>query len=118
MKEYTNLVMDDVLKATWYVLEDPQVPGEHLILESLGQKLSTIWFSQEEARAFMEKTPSTAGMQVGKLEGYVLKETYLIALGRLGVNQIVVGYQPGMLQAQVMPREKALERLSLLAREG
>jgi len=110
--------MDDLLKATWYVLEDPQVAGEHLVLESLGQRLSTIWLSQDEARAFMEKTPTAAGMQVGKLEGYALKETYLVALGRLGVNQIVVGYQPGMFQAQVIPREKALERLSLLAWEG
>lgn len=110
--------MDSILKAAWYVLEDPQTPGEHLVLESLGQKLSAIWLSLEEARAFLEKTPGAAGMQVGKLEGYVLKEAYLTALGQLGVAQIVVGYQPGMFQAQVMPREKALERLNRLAREG
>ncbi|PZA08229.1 MULTISPECIES: DUF3234 domain-containing protein [unclassified Meiothermus] len=110
--------MDDFLKATWYVLEDPQVPGEYLILESLGQKLTAIWLNQDEARAFMAKTPSAAGMQVEKLEGYALKETYLAALGRLGVDQLVVGYQPGVLQARLIPREKALQRLHLLAWEG
>jgi hypothetical protein len=96
--------MDVLLEVPWYILEDPQAPGEHLVMESVGQKLAPLWLSHEEAEAFARQSPAARGMQVGRLEEPVLKEAFLVALGLLGVRQLVVGYRPGQPQAVLLER--------------
>lgn len=96
------------LSANWYILEDPLAPGEHVVLESLGQKLGVIWLSRAEALAFSQNSPAAAGMAVAKLDTWVLKEAFLRAVGHLGVDRLLVGYQPGQPSAQMLESHKAL----------
>lgn len=110
--------MRAIFEAPWYVLEDPQAPGEHLVMESVGQKLAPVWLSQEEAETFVRQSPASRGMQVGRLEDLVLKEAFLVALGLLGVRQLVVGYQPGQPQAVLLERAQALREIQQRMRAG
>lgn len=103
--------MRAILEAPWYVLEDPQAPGEHLVMESVGQKLAPVWLSQEEAEVFARQSPAARGMQVGRLEDFALKEAFLLAVGLLGVGQLVVGYRPGQPQAVLLERAQALREI-------
>ncbi|MER3445146.1 MAG: DUF3234 domain-containing protein [Meiothermus sp.] len=100
--------MEPVLQTPWHVLEDPAAPGEHLVMEALGRKLVPVWLSQEEAEVFLRLSPAAQGMRVGRLEGFLLKEAFLTALGLLGVTHVVVGYRPGQPQAVVLERSAAL----------
>lgn len=103
--------MRAIVETPWYVLEDPQAPGEHLVMESVGQKLAPLWLSQEEAEAFARQSLAARGMQVGRLEEPALKEAFLVALGLLGVTHVVVGYQPGQPQAVLLERIQALQEV-------
>lgn len=101
----------DVLDTDWFILQDPAAPGEHLILESVGLKLSALWLSEEEAEGFAGASPVALGMLVQRLEGWALKESYLSALGLLGVDKVLVGYQPGMPNAFTLDRINTLEAI-------
>ncbi|MCV4677407.1 DUF3234 domain-containing protein, partial [Escherichia coli] len=56
--------MWEILDAVWYVLENPAQPGECVVLDSLWRKLSPLWLSEAEARAFLEALPAASGMRV------------------------------------------------------
>lgn len=101
----------DVLDSDWFILQDPAAPGEHLVLESVGLKLSALWLSGEEAQGFAVTSPVAEGMLVQKLEGWTIKESYLLALGLLGVGKVLVGYQPGMPSAFSLDREATLRAI-------
>ncbi|MFX8008381.1 DUF3234 domain-containing protein, partial [Acinetobacter baumannii] len=53
------------LSGPWYILEGE--PGEHLVLEVLGQRLSGIWTSEALAQGFLARHPEL-GMRVSPLE--------------------------------------------------
>jgi hypothetical protein len=86
------------LSGVWYVLEGE--PGEHLVVEALGQRLSGIWTRRELAEAFLAHHPHL-GMRVSPLESPALKEAFLRALGMLQVEAVMVDYRPGGHRAQV-----------------
>ncbi|WP_243029351.1 DUF3234 domain-containing protein [Thermus altitudinis] len=86
------------LSGTWYVLEGE--PGEHLVLEALGKRLSGIWTSEALAQAFLERHPHL-GMRVSPLASRALKEAFLRALGMLGVEGVLVDYEPGAHRARM-----------------
>lgn len=97
----------DLLTQDWFILQDPAAPGEHIVMESVGLKLSPMWTSGLEAELFASN-PAAQGMLVQKLDTPTLKESYLLALGMLGVERVLVGYQVGMPDAQGMDLETAL----------
>ncbi|MDM7325163.1 MAG: DUF3234 domain-containing protein, partial [Thermus sp.] len=41
------------LSGTWYILEGE--PGEHLVLEALGKRLSGVWTSEALAKGFLAR---------------------------------------------------------------
>jgi len=86
----------DLFDQDWFVLQDPEAPGEHIVLQSLGLKLSPLWLSRQEAQGFAQKSPAAEGMLAQRLQSITLKESYLLALNVLGVNRVLIGYQPGM----------------------
>ena len=94
------------LSGTWYVLEGD--PGEHLVVEALGERLSGIWTSRELAEAFLAHHPHL-GMRVSALESRALKEAFLRALGMLQVEAVMVDYRPGTHRAQVARVKDLLE---------
>jgi len=96
------------LSGTWYVLEGE--PGEHLVVEALGQRLSGIWTSRELAEGFLAHHPHL-GMRVGPLEGWALKEAFLRALRMLRVEAVMVDYRPGVHRAQVAKVEDLLKEV-------
>ncbi|WP_038047101.1 DUF3234 domain-containing protein [Thermus caliditerrae] len=98
--------MEPELSGTWYVLEGE--PGEHLVMEALGQRLSGIWTSQALAEAFLARHPDL-GMRVSSLESPALKEAFLRALAMLKVEAVLVDYQPGVHQARMARVEALLE---------
>ncbi|MGC8875575.1 DUF3234 domain-containing protein [Thermus sp.] len=96
------------LSGTWYVLEGE--PGEHLVVEALGERLSGIWTSRELAEAFLAYHPHL-GMRVSALEGWALKEAFLTALRMLRVEAVMVDYRPGTHRAQVAKVEDLLKEV-------
>ncbi|WP_243027227.1 DUF3234 domain-containing protein [Thermus albus] len=92
------------LSGTWYILEGE--PGEHLVLEALGKRLSGIWTSEALAQSFLDRHPQL-GMRVAPLASRALKEAFLRALAMLGVEGVLVDYEPGVHQAR-MARLEAL----------
>ena len=98
----------DLLTQDWFILQDPTAPGEHIVMESVGLKLSPMWTSQLEAQLFAGSSPAAQGMLVQNLNSPILKESYLLALGILGVQRVVVGYKIGMPSAQGMEVETSL----------
>ncbi|MER3537464.1 MAG: DUF3234 domain-containing protein [Thermus sp.] len=94
------------LSGTWFVLLGE--PGEHLVLESLGRRLSAFWTKREGAEAFLQAHPGL-GMEVMALEGWPLKEAFLLALRRLGVEEVLVDYAPGAHQAKMASLEELLQ---------
>lgn len=104
--------MWEILDAVWYVLENPVQPGECVVLDSLWRKLSPLWLSETEARAFLEALPAASEMRVTALQTLVLKETYLAALALLGVSHAAFGYQPGQPQARVLELAQLYKRLT------
>lgn len=110
-RPYNPKVAMDVLETDWFILQDPTAPGEHLILESVGLKLSALWLATEEAEGFTQASPAAQGMLVQKLEGWALKESFLVALGLLSVDKVLVGYQPGLPGAFTLDRANTLEAI-------
>ena len=104
----------DVLEADWFILQDPAVAGEHIVMESVGVKLSPLWLSQLEAQLFANASPAARGMLVQKLDSPVVKEAYLLALQMLEVGRVLVGYQTGMPNAQSMEIAVALRQIRQL----
>lgn len=98
----------ELLIQDWFILQDPTAPGEHIVMESVGLKLSPMWISQLEAQLFANSSSAAQGMLVQNLNTPILKESYLLALGMLGVQRVVVGYKIGMPSAQGMEVETAL----------
>jgi len=96
------------LSGVWYVLEGE--PGEHLVVEALGQRLSGIWTRRELAEAFLAHHPHL-GMRVSPLESRALKEAFLRALGMLKVEAVMVDYRPGVHRAQVAKVAELLEEV-------
>lgn len=50
-------------------------------------------------------------MEVMPLEGWPLKEAFLLALKRLGVEGLLVDYTPGAHQAEMASLEELLEEV-------
>lgn len=98
------------LDSGWFILQDPIAPGEHLVMESMEVKLTPLWLSPEEAQTFAHRSPAAQGMLVQKLDTPTLKESYLLALGMLGVERVVLGYQPGIPNTQSMGLKQALKQ--------
>lgn len=96
------------LSGAWYILEGE--PGEHLVLEALGKRLSGIWTSEALAQAFLLRYPEL-GMRVSVLQSRALKEAFLRALGMLGVEGVLLDYQPGAHRAQMAQLEALLEEV-------
>lgn len=100
--------MEPDLSRVWYVLEGG--PGEHLVVEALGRRLSGVWTEEALAQAFLDRHPHL-GMRVSPLESRALKEAFLRALGLLGVEAVLVGYQPGAHRARVVEVEALLQEV-------
>lgn len=96
------------LSGPWYILEGE--PGEHLVLEVLGQRLSGIWTSEALAQGFLARHPEL-GMRVSPLETRALKEAFLRALGMLKVDGVLVDYEPGAHRARMARVEVLLEEV-------
>lgn len=96
------------LSGAWFILVGG--PGEHLVLESLGRRLSAFWTERAGAEAFLRGHPEL-GMDVMPLEGWSLKEAFLLALKRLGVEGVLVDYTPGAHQAEMASIEDLLEEV-------
>ncbi len=91
--------MEPDLSGVWYVLEGE--PGEHLVVEALGRRLSGVWTQEALAQGFLAHHPHL-GMRVSPLESRALKEAFLRALGLLGVEAVLVDYRPGSHRARVV----------------
>ncbi|TBH21695.1 DUF3234 domain-containing protein [Thermus thermamylovorans] len=100
--------MEPELSGTWYVLEGE--PGEHLVMEALGQRLSGIWTSEALAQGFLARHPRL-GMRVSPLESPALKEAFLRALGMLRVEGVLVDYEPGAHRARMARVEELLREV-------
>ncbi|GAB5602109.1 DUF3234 domain-containing protein [Thermus sp. FJN-A] len=100
--------MEPDLSGDWYVLEGE--PGEHLVLEALGERLSGIWTERALAEAFLARHPEL-GMRVSPLGSRALKEAFLRALGMLQVEAVLVDYRPGMHRARMMRVEDLLQEV-------
>jgi|UPI00035C9BE0 hypothetical protein len=96
------------LSGDWYILEGE--PGEHLVMEALGRRLSGLWTQEALAQAFLARHPDL-GMRVARLESRALKEAFLRALSLLGVEAVLVDYQPGVHQAPMAKVEDLLEEV-------
>lgn len=96
------------LSRVWYVLEGG--PGEHLVVEALGRRLSGVWTEEALAQAFLDRHPHL-GMRVSPLESRALKEAFLRALGLLGVEAVLVDYRPGAHRARVVEVEALLQEV-------
>jgi hypothetical protein len=96
------------LSGVWYVLEGE--PGEHLVMEALGKRLSGVWSKRELAERFLALHPEL-GMRVSALESRALKEAFLRALGMLKVEAVLVDYQPGVHQARLLQVQDLLEEV-------
>jgi hypothetical protein len=93
------------LSGTWYVLEGE--PGEHLVVEALGRRLSGVWTTRAGAERFLAFYPEL-GMRVSPLESRALKEAFLRALK---VEAVLVDYQPGAHQARLAQVEDLLREV-------
>ncbi|WP_337844556.1 DUF3234 domain-containing protein [Thermus sp.] len=100
--------MEPDLSRVWYVLEGE--PGEHLVVEALGRRLSGVWTEEALAQGFLDRHPHL-GMRVSPLESRALKEAFLRALGLLGVEAVLVDYQPGAHRARVVEVEALLQEV-------
>ena len=100
--------MEAALSGIWYVLEGE--PGEHLVMEALGRRLSGVWTDRALAERFLVFHPEL-GMRVSPLESRALKEAFLRALGMLKVEAVLVDYQPGAHRARLVRLEDLLEEV-------
>ncbi len=100
--------MEPELSGTWYVLEGE--PGEHLVVEALGRRLSGIWTDSALAEAFLAHH-GELGMRVSPLESRALKEAFLRALRMLQVEAVLLDYRPGVHRARVVRVEDLLEEV-------
>lgn len=100
--------MEPELSGTWYVLEGE--PGEHLVVEAPGRRLSGIWTKRSLAEAFLAHHEGL-GMRVSSLESRALKEAFLRVLGMLQVEAVLVDYRPGVHRARVVRVEELLKEV-------
>ncbi|WP_117236718.1 DUF3234 domain-containing protein [Thermus sediminis] len=100
--------MEGDLSGVWYVLEGE--PGEHLVVEALGRRLSGVWTDRALAEGFLAFHPELS-MRVSPLETRALKEAFLRALGMLQVEAVLVDYQPGAHRARLVGLEDLLEEV-------
>lgn len=100
--------MEAELSGVWYVLEGE--PGEHLVMEALGRRLSGVWTERALAEGFLAFHPELS-MRVSPLETRPLKEAFLRALGMLKVEAVLVDYQPGAHRARLVRLEDLLEEV-------
>jgi hypothetical protein len=96
------------LSGVWFVLVGG--PGEHLVLESLGRRLSALWTRRQGAEAFLQ-AHFGLGMEVMALEDWPLKEAFLLALRRLGVEGVLVDYAPGAHRAEMASLDDLLKEV-------
>lgn len=101
------------LQSSWYGLEDPAAPGEHLTVSTLERRYALTWLNASGAQLFLDKTPSAGGMRPARLETVALKESYLRAVQLLGATDLLMNYQPGGQPAMAIPLPEALRLLSL-----
>ncbi len=105
--------MERVIAATWYVLEDPNRPGEHLTLTAGGQKYVLVWTEEALAAAFVLGNPVARGLRPLGLATPELKATFLEAARRLGASRVLFDYRPGVHRAPAASVEQlrsALEK--------
>ncbi len=91
--------MRSLVEPTWYILEDPERPGEYITLTAAGKKYVLAWLNEAEARAFLKGNPAAQGMQPASLGTRELKRTFLEAAKRLDATHVLFSYLPGMHQA-------------------
>lgn len=101
--------MKEFIAASWFILQDPKAPGEHLTAQVLGGKYALVWQNLEGALEFARVSPAGAGMETSELKSWPLKETFLRVAQALGANGILIGYRPGSPQAAALEISEALK---------
>ncbi len=105
----------ELIRAPWFILEDPERPGEYLVMSAGERRFVLIWTAKDEAEAFLRGNPAAKGMRPLELTDRRFKEVFLEAARRLGAEYALFGYQPGLHEAPAAPIEKLLE---LVAEDG
>jgi hypothetical protein len=103
---YTNgtvfYCLMNVVADVWWVIANPDAPDERITMQSGAEKYALVFLDAALARHFLQGLHD-AVLVLERLEGWVLKDTYLLTLQMLGVTRVVFDYQQGKHNALSAP---------------
>jgi hypothetical protein len=92
----------NVVTAIWWVIANPDAPDERITMQAGSEKYALVFLDAALAQHFLQDLQDRA-LVLERLEGWVLKDTYLLTLQMLGVMRVVFDYQQGKHNALSAP---------------
>lgn len=84
----------DRFEAPWLVIENAVQPGELVTIQAGTEKYALVFTDPVKAGVFLAELADDA-LQLGTLESWVLKDTYLTAAERLSCSRVAFDYARG-----------------------
>jgi hypothetical protein len=92
----------NVVADVWWVIANPDAPDERITMQSGAEKYALVFLDALLAQRFLQGLQDQE-LVLERLEGWVLKDTYLLTLQMLGVTRVVFDYQQGKHNALSAP---------------
>lgn len=96
------------IDSTWWIVENPTVPGELITLTSGDTKYVLVFTAPEPAAIFLHGM-NDPNLQIVSLEKWPLKDAFLTAAKILGAHRIMFDYARGQQTAQSALLEGLIE---------
>jgi hypothetical protein len=84
----------NVVSSLWWVIANPNAPDERITMQAGAEKYALVFLEMHLAERFLQGLQDEV-LVLERLEGWVLKDTYLLTLQMLGVTRVVFDYQQG-----------------------
>jgi hypothetical protein len=92
----------NVVSSLWWVIANPNAPDERITMQAGAEKYALVFLEMHLAEHFLQGLQDEV-LVLERLEGWVLKDTYLLTLQMLGVTRVVFDYQQGKHNALSAP---------------
>lgn len=102
--------MTDPITGDWIVIVNPQAPDERITMQAGAGKYALVFSNAALAQGFLQDLQDEV-LLLETLQGWVLKDTYLLTLQMLGVTRVVFDYQKGKHNVLSAPLGALQERV-------
>jgi hypothetical protein len=98
------------VEQTWWIIDNPQVPGELITLTAGEVKYALVFSSAALAQEFLTGL-NDSDLQLATLDSWVMKDAFLTAAKILGATRVMFNYVRGLQTAQSAALESLVDQM-------